>query len=165
MRTHLSATGVSGCQAQLRSTGFPWCFSVEEAETTAGPSGVWQELEPRRSHSCCHWRCPRQPDRKRKLAAFSCPLMSPWCLCWVTLESETFILYSSEQGKGSCGSPKSTSTGSFLSATREKLGCSSVVDVCPPQRGNPNGLAEELTFVQKKKRGSYGGERIKVIYV
>lgn len=70
-----------------------------------------------------------------------------------------------ELRKGSCGSPKSTSTGSFLSVTQEKLGCSLMVDMCPPQRGNPNGLAEELTFVQRKKRGSYGGERIKVIYV
>lgn len=56
------------------------------------------------------------------------------------------------RAKEAVGSPKSTSTGSFLSATREKLGCGSVVDVCPPQRGNPNGLAEELTFAQKKKK-------------
>lgn len=39
MRTHPSATGLSGRQAQLRSAGLPWCFSVEEAEATAGPSG------------------------------------------------------------------------------------------------------------------------------
>lgn len=39
MRAQPSASGISGCQAQLRSTGLLGAFLLEDTETTAGQSG------------------------------------------------------------------------------------------------------------------------------